>query len=180
MTRVPELAAETLSPEQKRVRDEIAGARSGQASGPFGVWLRVPGIADAANRLGNKLRAEGKLDKRLFELMVLVATRHWSAHYAFHVHEEHALKAGLEPAIIDAIRNRRRPDFTRDDDRLVYDTVSELIETRSLSDASYARAEAALGLELLIELIAAAGFYTMIAMTLVAFDVPARGGKRLP
>ena len=58
--------------------------------------------------------------------------------------------------------------------------MSELIETRSLSDASYARAQAALGLELLIELIAAAGFYTMIAMTLVAFDVPARGGKRLP
>jgi 4-carboxymuconolactone decarboxylase len=96
------------------------------------------------------------------------------------VHEEHARQAGLEPAIIDAIRNRRRPDFTRADESLIYDTVSELVEKRTLGDASYERAVAALGTELLIELVAAAGFYTMVAMTLVAFDVPARGGKRLP
>lgn len=180
MTRVPELEISSLSPEQKRVRDAIAGPRGGQASGPFGVWLRVPELADAANRLGNALRLNGRIERRLFELMVLVITRQWSAHYAFHVHEEHAREAGLAPAVIDAIRARRRPEFTKDDERVVYDTVSELIETRALGDARYQEAVAALGLERVIELVAAAGFYTMVAMTLNAFEVPARGGKRLP
>lgn len=180
MTRVPELAPETLSPEQKRVHDEIGAMRGGRASGPFGVWLRVPEIAEAANRLGNTLRVKGKLERRLFELMVLVNMRHWTAHYAWHVHAEAAKQAGLAPDIIEAIRERRRPDFKREDERLIYGTVCELAETRALSEASYERALKALGLELLIELIAGCGFYTMVAMTLVTFDISARGGGRLP
>ena len=47
-----------------------------------------------------------------------------------------------------------------------------------LAPAGLRRALAALGLDLLIELIAAAGFYTLVAMTLNAFDVPVPGGKR--
>jgi len=180
MTRLSELAPESLSPEQKRVRDAIAAARGGRASGPFGVWLRVPEIADGANRLGNAIRSHGKLEKRLFELMVLVNVRHWGANYAWQVHAEAGQEAGLAPEIIAAIRERRRPDFKRDDERLVYETVKELAETRALSDATYERALKALGLELLIELIAGCGFYTMVAMTLVAFDIPARGGGGLP
>jgi 4-carboxymuconolactone decarboxylase len=180
MTRLSELAAESLSPEQARVRDAIGAQRGGRASGPFGVWLRVPEIAAAANQLGNALRANGKLEKRLFELMVLVNVRHWSAHYAWAVHAAASKDAGLAPDIIDAIRDRRHPDFKREDERLVYDTVKELAETRALSDASYERALKALGLELLIELIAGCGFYTMVAMTLVTFDIPARGGGKLP
>ncbi|HUZ73822.1 MAG TPA: hypothetical protein VMU87_12620 [Stellaceae bacterium] len=180
MTRVPELAIASLSSEQKRVRDDIAGPRGGQASGPFGVWLRVPEIADAANRLGNSLRLNGRIERHLFELMVLVVARQWSAHYAFHVHEEHAREAGLDASVIDAIRGRRRPDFARADERLIYDTVSELIETKALSEARYQEAVAALGLDRVIELVAAVGFYTMVAITLNAFEVPARGDKRLP
>ena len=181
MARVPELAVATLSPEQRRIHDEIAGPRRGHARGPFAIWLRRPELADAANRLGNVLRAEGRLDKRLFELMVLVVARHWTAHYEWHVHEEAGRAGGLAPDVIEAIRARRRPDFARDDERLVYDTITELNDKRSLSDATYARAETALGLDLLIELIAGAGFYTMVAMTLDAFDAPVPAdGRKLP
>jgi hypothetical protein len=56
--------------------------------------------------------------------------------------------------------------------------VRELLECRALSDMAYERAEAALGRELLIELIAGAGFYAMVAMTLDAFDAPVQGGGR--
>jgi 4-carboxymuconolactone decarboxylase len=181
MSRVPALAAESLSPEQKRIHDEIAGARSGQARGPFAIWLRIPELADAANKLGNVVRRKTRLELRLFELMVLVVARHWSANYEWHVHEAHARTGGVAPAIIDAIREGRRPDFAREDERVVYDTITELNEKRALSQASYDRALAIFGQEVLIELIAGAGFSTMVAMTLDAFDVdvPA-GGRPLP
>jgi 4-carboxymuconolactone decarboxylase len=178
MRRVDELPLDTLTPEQRRIHDEIAGPRSGTASGPFAIWLRVPAIADAANRLGNTLRMKSRFERRLFELMVLVVARHWSAQYAWRVHEEAALAGGLSPAVIAAIRDRRRPDFEREDERLIYDTITELTETKTLSAASYERAVAGLGLDLLIELVAGAGFYAMVAMTLGAFDVPPRGGGR--
>jgi 4-carboxymuconolactone decarboxylase len=178
MSRIPELAPDALSPEQKRVRDEIASARSGQARGPFGIWLRVPRIADAANKLGNSVRKQSNFEPRLFELMVLVCARAWSANYAWGVHAKAGTEAGLAPAVIEAIRTRRKPEFQREDERLIYETISELVEKRALSQPAYERALNALGQEMLIELIAAAGFYTMVGMTLAAFDVEATGGGR--
>ena len=178
MARVPDVAPEDMTVAQKRVYEEIGGAREGLVRGPFAIWLRNPEIADHANRFGNALRLGGKLDRRLFEIMVLVVARHWSAQYEWFVYEKAGLEAGLTQAVVDAIRTRCAPEFLREDERLVYDTINELNETRTLSQPTYDCALAALGLDLLIELIAGAGFYTMVAMTLNTFDAPVPGGKR--
>ena len=178
MARVPDIPPEEMSEDQKRVFQEIGGARGGVVRGPFAIWLRNPQLADQANQFGNAFRVTGKLDKRLFELMVLVVARHWSAQYEWFVHERNGLAAGLTQEIVDAIRTQSTPEFAREDERVVYDTITELNETRTLSQPTYDRALATLGLDLLIELIAAAGFYTMVAMTLNAFDAPVPGGKR--
>lgn len=178
MSRLPDLQLTELTSEQKRIYDEIAGTRSGVVRGPFAIWLRTPVLADLANQFSKALRVNGKADKRLIELAVLVVVRHWSAQYAWFVHERAALKAGVSAEVVEAIRNRRLPEFVREDERLVYEVITELAETRTLNQASYDRALDALGLEPLIELITAAGFYTLIAMILNAFDAPVPGGER--
>jgi 4-carboxymuconolactone decarboxylase len=177
MARVDHLKPEQLSPDQQRIAREIASTRN-RVGGPFGVWLRTPAIADAANHLGNTLRRDSNLDRRLFELMVLVIARHWGAQYEWFVHESAARQAGLPDAVIAALREGRPPAFAREDEQLVYDAVTELQNSKTLSDDTYARALAAFGLELLIEFISAAGFYTMVAMMLNAFDVPTPDGAR--
>jgi 4-carboxymuconolactone decarboxylase len=134
-----------------------------------------------ANRFGNAVRLHGKLDKRLFELMTIVVARHWGAQYEWFVHVEAGRKAGLTDAVIEPLRNKQKPVFAREDERLVYDVVTELSETRRLSDASYRRALDFFGQDLLIELITATGFYTLVAMMLNAFDVDTPdGSKPLP
>jgi 4-carboxymuconolactone decarboxylase len=178
MSRLPDLQLEDLTTEQKRIYDEIARVRNGVVRGPFPIWLRNPELADRANQFGNALRMQGKLEKRLFELMVLIVARHWSAQYEWFSHAKAALNAGLSPEIVDAIQNSRRPESLREDEQLVYEIISEIVDTRTLSQPSYDRALAALGLDLLIELITAAGFYTMIAMVLNAFDAPVPSGER--
>ncbi|HEX9145413.1 MAG TPA: carboxymuconolactone decarboxylase family protein [Candidatus Binatia bacterium] len=178
MSRLPVLQLQDLTAEQKRIYDEIARVRNGVVRGPFPIWLRNPELADRANQFGNVLRMQGKLEKRLFELMVLIVARHWSAQYEWFSHAKAALNAGLSPEIVDAIQNSRRPESLREDEQLVYEIISEIVDTRTLSQPSYDRALAALGLDLLIELITAAGFYTMIAMVLNAFDAPVPGGER--
>jgi len=177
MARVDHLKPDELSPDQLRLAQEIAATRH-RVGGPFGIWLRTPAIADAANRLGNTLRRDSNLDKRLFELMVLVIARHWGAQYEWFVHEGAARQAGLPDGVIAALREGRTPAFARPDEQLVYDVVRELQTTRTLSDGTYARALATFGLELLIEFISAAGFYTMVAMMLNAFDVATPDGAR--
>lgn len=52
---------------------------------------------------------------------------------------ENALKLGVSPDIVEAIRERRAPNFTREDERLVYDTTMGLNATHTLSEASYTR-----------------------------------------
>ncbi len=177
MSRVPDLPPESLSPEQKRLYDEIGGTRRG-VKGPFAIWLRRPDIADPANRFGNALRLSGKLDKRLFELMVLIIARHWSAQYEWFAHESRAREVGVATDVIEALRHRRTPPFAGADERAVYDVVTELNETRALGSATYDRALGILGLDRMIELVTGAGFYTMVAMMLNAFDAPVPGGER--
>ena len=177
MGRVVSLKPQDLTPEQKTLYDDIAGAR-GRVGGPFGIWLRQPALADPANRFGNALRLQGKLDKRLFELMTIVVARHWGAQYEWFVHVEAGRKAGLADESIEALRTNRKPAFARDDERLVYDIVTELSQTKRLSDSSYKRALDFFGLDLLVELITATGFYTLVAMMLNAFDVDTPDGSR--
>jgi 4-carboxymuconolactone decarboxylase len=178
MSRVPDLAPDEMTPEQKRIHDEIASKRHANVRGPFAIWLRTPAIADRANQFGNAIRVAGKLDKRLFELMVLIVARHWSAPYEWFAHEAQALEQGVSSAVIEAIRHGRSPDFSRTDEKLVYDLVTELNGRKILSQASYDRGVGHFGLDLFIELVTAIGFYTMVAMTLNAFDAPVPGGGR--
>jgi len=177
MARVEDLKLESLTPEQKAIHDRIAGTRGGTVRGPFAIWLRNPKIADTADRFGTTLR-NGDLDLRLFELMVLLVARHWTAQYEWFAHARHALEAGIPPAVVEAIRHRRKPELERDDERLVYDLVTEMNETRTLSQPTYDRAVAMLGLDHVIELITSLGFYTMVAIMLNGFDAPVPGGER--
>jgi len=178
MARVPELEPEKLSAEQKRVYAEIQNrVRGGTVRGPFAALLNAPNVADAAVRLYSAFR-DAKLEKRLFELMILVVARNASAQFEWFAHAPRAIEAGISAEAVEAIRRHHTPNLTREDERLVYDTVLELSVQKRLSQASYDRALAALGMEQLVELIAGAGFYTMIALTLNAFDVPVPGGER--
>lgn len=165
-----------MTPEQKKLYDEIAGPRGGAVGGPFAVWMRRPEIAARANEFGNALRLNGTLEKRLFELAVLVIARHWTAQYEWFVHEPAARNAGLDEAIIEAIRHGRTPSFSAGNDELVYEFVQELCATRTVGTHTYERATAVLGTELLIELVTVVGFYTIAAMVINVFDAPVPNG----
>src|SRR3979490_2932956 len=113
MSRVPDLAQSEMTAEQKRIHDEIASKRHGNVRGPFAIWLRTPAIAERGNQFGNAIRVAGKLDKRLFELMVLIVARHWSAPYEWFAHEDQALKEGVSPVVGEARPPGRRPGGSR-------------------------------------------------------------------
>ena len=177
MPRLPPLVRDEMPPAQQRVHDLIKETR-GNVRGPFAIWLQVPELAEPCLRLQHMLNYQSRLDKRLMQLMILVMAARSSAQFAWFVHARHAQELDIEPAIVEAIRTRQDPPFTREEDKLLYDIVVELDTTRTLSDASYARAVAALGPETLVELVTATGFYAMVAMTLNAFDAPVPGGAR--
>lgn len=177
MPRLPELEAEKLSPEQRKIYDDIKRMR-GQVRGPFAVWLRNAELAEGALKLQDMFASRVNLERRLTQLMILVAARFASAQYAWHIHEPLALQQGIAQQIIDAIRERRTPDFTREDERLVYDLTLELNTTHSLSAGTFDRGMGLLGEQRMVELVSGVGFYSMVAMTLNAFQVAVPGDKK--
>jgi 4-carboxymuconolactone decarboxylase len=176
MTRVQDIPYDLLTSKQKRIFSEIASTRSGSVRGPFAIWLRLPEIADKANQFGKEIRVHGGLEKRLFELAILLTAREFSAQYEWFAHAESALAAGLSKESIEAIRDDLVPNLEREDEKLTLDIVTELNRTKSLSQRSYERALSVLGLDSLIQLVTTTGFYTMVAMMLNAFDAPVPGG----
>ena len=177
MARLDPLPLDKLSSEQKALHDDLGRTRNGRVTGPFAIWLHTPAICDAANKLTLALRENGNINKRLYELITLVVTRHWSAQYAFAQHEKAAAAAGLSPDVIDAIRHRRKPDLKPDDERLVYEAVTELLERKPLSQATYDRMLKQFGVEHTIEIVSIAGLYSMVSTVLNTFDVPTLSGK---
>ena len=130
------------------------------------------------------MRFSTSLPKRLKELAILVTARHWNAQFEWHAHEPEALDGGLDPEIIAAIRARRRPDFAPDlakaDEELVYEVSRALHEAHHIDDALYARAVETLGEDGTVELVGLLGYYTLVSMTLNAFDVPLPDGVAPP
>ena len=158
--------------------DEIGAHHTGHVRGPWAIALRLPEVARHAHELYERLSPNSKLGRRLLELMILVVARQWTSQFEWHTHEKYALEYGIPADAVDAIRHRRVPHFEREDEQLVYDTVTELSESKALSPKSYERARDFFGEDLLVELISAAGLYTMIAMLLNAFDAPVPDGTR--
>ena len=176
MSRLAELDESKLSTEQRRIYDDIKRVR-GRVRGPFAIWLRNAELAECALKLQDMFASRTKLERRLVQLMILVAARLANAQYAWFIHEPHALNDGISADIVAAIRARRTPHFTREDERVVYDITLELNTTHGLSDESFNRGMAIFGEQQMVELVSGVGFYSMVAMTLNAFEVsvPADG-----
>jgi len=180
MARIGEIDRQELTARQQQLHDDFLRSRPHKTlSGPFSVLIHAPDIAEPADRLVNYYRTSPKLGRRLIELVILLMVREATAQYAWSVHEPHALAQGLTQDTIDAIRARRRPDFKRDDERLIYDFITELAATKTVNAPMFERAMAAFGLEGVIEAVTCAGLYGMIGFVLNVFEIPPQPGKPL-
>jgi 4-carboxymuconolactone decarboxylase len=177
MARIDQVKRENLNARQQQLYDGIMRTRPrGTLSGPFSVWINTPEIAEPADALANCFRVNPSLDKRLIELIILLMCRSATVQYAWSVHEQLARQAGLTAQIVDAIRARKRPDFFRQDERLIYDLVTELLTTKTVSAQTFDSAMAAFGRDGVIEAVSCAGFYGMVGFVLNAFEVPPQPG----
>ena len=86
--------------------------------------------------------------------------------YEWNVHHPLALKAGLKPEIAQAIADGRRPTGMAQDEEVVYDVLTEALQNKSVSDVTYERGVKQFGERNLVDLLAIAGYYAMLAMLL--------------
>jgi 4-carboxymuconolactone decarboxylase len=175
--RMPRIAPENMTEAQRKAAAELAAGPRGEVRGPFNVLLRSPELMSPVQKVGEYLRFRCQLDRRIAEMATLIAARHWTQLYEWQAHHPLALKAGLRPEIAQAIAEGRRPVGMAKDEDVVYDLLTEALQNRSVSDATYERGIEQFGEQNLVDLLAIAGYYAMLAMMLNVARTPLPEGR---
>ena len=178
--RLPPLAEEQMTAEQRAAAAEISSGPRGAVIGPFAPLLRSPELMTRLQKVGEYLRFESPLERRLFEMTILYVARWWDQQFEWTFHHPLALDAGLEPSVADAIAEDRRPEGMDAAAAAVWDLLDELHRTRHVSDETYARALAELGEVGVVEVVATAGYYTTLATVMNTARTPAPAEPLLP
>ncbi|MEZ4504075.1 MAG: carboxymuconolactone decarboxylase family protein [Dehalococcoidia bacterium] len=180
MSRLPPFDIEKLDAEQRAVADAIVAGPRGGLRGPFQAWLASPKLAERAQLLGEHCRFGTELPDDVRELAIILAGKHWGAQFEFWAHARLARQVGLPEAVIEAVRTGQRPTFERDDLQVAYDLATESLEAHRVSDTTFARAISTFGDRGVVDLIGTVGYYSLVSMTLNAFEVEVPEGETNP
>jgi 4-carboxymuconolactone decarboxylase len=169
--RIPDPSQGKMSDAQRKVAEESASGKRGHLPAPLRAWLHSPELGNRAQRLGEFVRYDTSLPPELSELAILVTARFWTSHYEWYAHKREALKAGIAPSIIDAIATRAPPDLHNARAAAVYGYARTLLATGRVDDALHAEAVKQIGTTGVVELVGILGYYSLVAMTLNAFEI---------
>ncbi len=195
MTRLALLAPDSLNDAQRKIFDAVTngprtkttGANIGLKlntpaglPGPFNAWMYSPVIGNLVQELGAALRFSNSLPNNLLEIAVIMVGKHWSAQFEFWAHAKLARQAGVSDAAIEAIRIGAEPVFEKPEETQIYLFAREFIETKRISDKTYAATRAIVGEQGLVDLVSLMGYYTLVSMTLNCFQVALPDGQSPP
>lgn len=178
--RFPQLTLEELNEQQRPLGQKILSISRVGLGGPYNPMLRSPVMAQRMYDLLDYLRWNSSLPARLTELAILIVAREWRSQVEWYAHEAIARKTGLKDGIMAALKAKRRPEGMQPDETMVYDFCSELLATKAVSDATFARAKSVLGEQQVIDLTTTTGTYVTIAMILSVAEATVPEGAELP
>ena len=178
--RMPEIPLDKMTPGQRTVADSImSGPRKGM-NGPFNAWLRSPELADRLQKVGEYVRFNTSLDKRLNEMAIIMTAQYWGSQYEWYAHAPLAIKAGLDPEIVAALGAGNKPEKMKDDEAIVWEFTTQLRRDHHVDDAIYAKAVETFGENGVVDLVAVNGYYNVVSMTLNVSHVSPPADASLP
>ena len=169
MTRIAIISREEMNEEQGAVYDESKAAGR-PLGGPYYAYIRIPELMKTT-QLVTTCIGNSSLSKREQQIAILTVARFWGADYPWAVQVRGSVKIGIEQEIIDAINNQQTPSLSEPREILAYKIASELLNDKSISDATYDAASTAYTEEELVMLVARVGAFSMTCCTANAFDV---------
>jgi 4-carboxymuconolactone decarboxylase len=178
--RFAEIPLDKMTPAQRTVAEAIMSGPRGRMSGPFNAWLRSPELADRLQKVGEYVRFNTSLDKRLNEMAIIMTAQYWGSQYEWFAHAPLAIKAGLDPETIAALGAGKKPEKMKDDEAIVWEFTTQLRRDHGVDDAIYAKAVDKFGEPGVMDLVAVNGYYDVVSMTLNVAHVAPPPGAELP
>jgi 4-carboxymuconolactone decarboxylase len=174
--RLPVISPTEYTEEQKQAAADFVAARKVPVFGPFEPMMYSPLVMSTARAMGDYLRYKSAMGNTLSELVILMTAREWRQEYEWSLHYPIALKAGIRRQIADDIATGRHPTGMSADEETVFNFTRELLRDKQVSDATFGRAKARLGMKGVVDMTAIVGYYTLLAMQLNVARYPGRRG----
>jgi 4-carboxymuconolactone decarboxylase len=153
----------------------------GQVRGPFSVLLHSPKLAERVLQLGNFFRGESVVAAKDRSLAILAAVRERQAAYVWAAQVGAARRAGVREEVIDLIRAKGDPATLPPEERDIVVYAQQLARHNRVDQAVFDALLQRHGVPWLVELTAAANYYSFLSGIVNAFEVPAPSdGDRLP
>lgn len=172
--RLPDVDAATYTPEQAAAAQRTMRALGlKHLPGPLRMYVRDPRILDAMIALIIAENLPTTLDLRLIRLIAITYARIWRAQFEWFAQSALAVRDGLDPAIIEAIRTGQQPAFVHADEQVVFEAIHELERTKALSDETFGRLHAAVGDDGVAEFLSTCGTFLAVGLQIKAVQVKA-------
>ena len=185
--RLPLLSPASLSPAQKGLYDDmvavidknfgdlVARRKDGALIGPFNAWLHFPQFGKPAWAVNRAMYEHSVLPAAIHQLVILVTATKFGARYEIYGHEYFAQLAGLAEQKIATIAAGERPADLSHDEGVAYDMAAALNRGGPLPETTYRAVLTTLGEVALAEIVFLVGCFSMVGVTLNAFDASVPG-----
>src|ERR1700691_5249765 len=178
--RFPLLTMDQLSEAQKPLGEQIMKISSVGIGGPYNPLMRSPVLGQRLFDLFHYLRWKTSVPTKLNEFAILIISRQWRSQVEWFAHAPLAIKAGLSPEIVAALKQKKRPADMSAEEAAVYDFVTELTTRQEVSEETFAAATRVLCEQQVVDLPAVAGTYIGVAMILAMVEESVPPGKEPP
>ena len=171
--RYQETPVKDMSPEMKDAYDFTMNLR-GVVPGPHKIWLANPTLSKTIVPTGYYFQKKSTLTKAEIEIVTNIINGQWRAVYSNYEHEQIGVKQGhLEQKDVEALIQGLPTSFSDSRQQLVYELASTLADQRLVTTGLYKRCKEVLGDAGIVDVTVLMGWFTMVSLTLMAFDVPA-------
>src|SRR2546423_8172864 len=179
--RLPLPKREALDGQEKRVYDSVPDPNRPTLAGfrgPAGIWLHSPRVGEPFREMNRILRNEVPLAPRLRELAILVTAREFDSQFEWTAHEPVALKEGLDPGILDAVKFRKAVSGAPEKEAALIAFGRELFRDRKVRAETYAEMRRGSGRTAVVNITALMANYAFTAVMLTAFDQQLHEGRK--
>jgi len=111
-------------------------------------------------------------------MAILMTARFWNSQYEWYAHHRGALTAGLNPAVVEAIAQGKRPAAMQPDEEIIYNFASEMLRTKQVSDAAFKAVVEKFGERGAVDLTGVMGYYCFVSMMLNVDRYPLPDGAK--
>lgn len=185
--RLPLLPPASLSADQQDLYDDMVGVieknfgelvarrKDDALIGPFNGWLHFPQFGRSAWAFNRAMWEHSVLPAAIHQLVILVTAAKFGARYEIYGHEYFAQRAGLAEQKIATIVAGERPSDLTHDECVAYDMAAALNRGGPLPETIYRAVLTAFGEVALAEIVFLVGCFSMVGVTLNAFDASVPG-----